>query len=911
MRMAESALAFLVNQLSTLLFREGQHLGELGRDIQYIKDELGSMRAFLKDVESKEDADFELHEWIKQVRQLAYDTEDVLDEFTFHFARYHGHGFYGRFLKIHTSVKNWRKSHRISAQIQDIKSRVENIALRHQRYYQSLYATVSERSPISPPAVNMKYDIRGHGLLLEESNLVGIREPKNELVSHVLGDDSRLKVISVVGMGGLGKTTLVKRVYEEVKRCFQTRAWVTISQRFQLKDLLKKVIQQLLQEICEPVPPEVELFDTDELKAFIKGFLRDKKFLIVLDDVWNVESWDAIKYVLPDGGYGCRVMLTTRIADIASSSSCKEFNGYVHRMQPLSAAKSWTLFCRKAFQGNLCPPHLENVSRSILSKCEGLPLAIVAIGGLLALKNRRRVDEWEMVLGSIGDELEGGGSTGKLDRVKKILLLSYNELPFYLKSCLLYTSIYPEDYQIYGWELVRLWAAEGFVQEREGMTSVQVAEMYLDELANRSLIQVVETKVDGSIEDCRIHDILREIILSKSRQSNITTIVAANGNGISRRVSELDDARRLAIHGFIENHQENLPSNHKHLRTIIIFGTISPLTASSVSRLLLRPRPKFLKVLDLSGAEIKNIPEEVFHLYHLKYLNLGGSRVETIPKSIGKLKNLEFLILLATDVKELPSEILKLQKLRDLRAGQIGGYSENYDVSGFKAPNEIGKLLSLEYLHFVDSDNTEMVKQIGKLTQLRDVGITKLRRQDGKELCSSLENLTNLRGLRVYSIKDDEILDLQYPISPAPGLLQELVLKGVLEKLPPWIHSLQGLTTLALMWSEMKEEDDDPLQPIQDLPNLSYLILHQAFAGEKLCFKSGKFQALKSLELRKMKGLKSVMVEKGAMPHLHEMQIAACDLLQGLPQGIENLTKLQSLLMYDMDNPSLFNIFTS
>lgn len=907
--MAESALAFLVNQLSTLLFREGQHLGELRRDIQYIKDELGSMRAFLKDVESKEDADFELHEWIKQVRQLAYDTEDVLDEFTFHFARYHGHGFYGRFLKIYTSVKNWRKSHRISAQIQDIKSRVENIALRHQRYYQSLYATVSERSPISPPAVNMKYDIRGHGLLLEESNLVGIREPKNELVFHVLDDDSHLKVISVVGMGGLGKTTLVKRVYEEVKICFQTRAWVTISQRFQLKDLLKKVIQQLLQEICEPVPPEVELFDTDELKAFIKGFLRDKKFLIVLDDVWNIESWDAIKYVLPDGGYGCRVMLTTRIADIASSS-CKEFNGYVHRMQPLSAAKSWTLFCRKAFQDNLCPPHLENVSRSILSKCEGLPLAIVAIGGLLALKDRRKVDEWEMVLGSIGDELEGGSSTGKLDRVKKILLLSYNELPFYLKSCLLYTSIYPEDYQIYGWALVRLWAAEGFVQEREGMTSVQVAEMYLDELVNRSLIQVVETKVDGSIEDCRIHDILREIILSKSRQSNITTIVA-NGNGISRRGSELDDARRLAIHGFIENHQENLPSNHKHLRTIIIFGTISPLTTSSVSRLLLRPQPKLLKVLDLAGAEFKNIPEEVFHLYHLKYLNLGGSRVETIPKSIGKLKNLEFLILLATDVKELPSEILKLQKLRDLRACQIGGYSKNYAVSGFKAPNEIGKLLSLEYLHFVDSDNTEMIKQIGKLTQLRDVGITKLRRQDGKELCSSLENLTNLRGLRVYSIKDDEILDLQYPISPVPGLLQELVLKGVLEKLPPWIHSLQGLTTLALMWSEMKEEDDDPLQPIQDLPNLSYLILHQAFVGEKLCFKSGKFKALKMLELRKMKGLKSVMVEKGAMPHLHEMQIAACDLLQGLPQGIENLTKLQSLLMYDMDNPSLFNIFTS
>ncbi|KAL7188107.1 hypothetical protein ACSBR1_038044 [Camellia fascicularis] len=188
------------------------------------------------------------------------------------------------------------------------------------------------------------------------------------------------------------------------------------------------------------------------------------------------------------------------------STCCEETNGHVYDLMPLSQEESWTLFCNKTFRGNLCPPNLKQISLRILKRCEGLPLAIVAIGGVLATKDRSRIEEWEMLYRSLGAELEDNDKLGSL---KKALSLSYNDLPYYLKICFLYLSIFPEDQQIWCEKVIRLWTAEGFVNAIEGKTIEEVANGHLNELFNRSLIQVGYRFPDGRPSHFHIHDLMR------------------------------------------------------------------------------------------------------------------------------------------------------------------------------------------------------------------------------------------------------------------------------------------------------------------------------------------------------------------------------------------------------------------
>ncbi|KAL7218012.1 hypothetical protein ACSBR2_011277 [Camellia fascicularis] len=196
--------------------------------------------------------------------------------------------------------------------------------------------------------------------------------------------------------------------------------------------------------------------------------------------------------------YHDRYVLTTRNADLASITST-EYYGDVYNLQPLPPEESWTLFCRKTFVGNSCPSHLEGLSKAILNRCEGLPLAIVAISGLLSTKDKSSVDEWDKIYRSLGAELQGND---KFQCMKKILSLSYIDLPCHLKFCFLYLSVFPEDCLIDHERLIRLWVAEGFVEMKEGMTIEEVAEGYLNELINRSLIQVAKRRRDRRGKDC-------------------------------------------------------------------------------------------------------------------------------------------------------------------------------------------------------------------------------------------------------------------------------------------------------------------------------------------------------------------------------------------------------------------------
>lgn len=695
---------------------------------------------------------------------------------------------------------------------------------------------------------------------MDKSDLVGIDEPKKKLVEWLVEGGSGRKVISLAGMGGLGKTTLAKQVYDdsEVKKHFAIHAWITVSGSFNMEELLKDMVQQLCLAIRKPIPKGLDGMTSNRLRIMIKNLLKERRYLIVLDDVWNINEWDAIKYALPTSNHGSRVMLTTRNVDLAFSSRI-ESEGQVYNLKPLEQEESWTLFCRKTFYSNSCPSHLEEICRCILKKCEGLPLAIVAIGGVLATKDRRRIDEWELVRRGLGAEIEGND---KLKNLKKVLSLSFNDLPYHLKFCFLYLSVFPEDHLIEHMRLVRLWTAEGFVEAKEGKTIEDVAEDYFNELLGRSLMQVVETTCDGRVKTCRIHDLLREIIISKSREQNFATI-AKEQNAVWP-----DKVRRLSVHNTLQNLQQNRP--FFHLRSLLLFGVVERPTIHRQFPNGLR----LLGVLDMRGVSLIRFPIEVVNLFHLKYLSLGDTKVKIIPSLIGKLQNLETLDLKHAHVTVLPPEILKLKRLRHLLVYryEFQSYAYFHSKYGFKGLVEIGALQSLQKLSVIDANQQNsrtIMRELGKLTQLRRLGIINLKAEDGMILCLSIQNQTNLRALSIKSREEDEILDLHHLFRP-PQFLQRIYIAGRLETLPTWIPNLHSLVKVYLKWSRLRE---DPLIFLQALPNLVLLELLQAYEGETLCFKAGGFRKLKCLGLDKFDELRLIQIEVGAVPSIERLSI--------------------------------------
>ncbi|XP_019164286.1 PREDICTED: disease resistance protein RPM1-like [Ipomoea nil] len=884
--MADAAVTFLLDQLSVLIREEYSLLGGIRDDAEDVKNAFDRLTAVLRVADETEESDPQVKAWVKIVRELAYDAEDVLDEFLIRFGGgWSSGGFYGKIKNIYTSVKNLRARRRLALALRRIKARVNNISQEQPSLLTTSAHTVHSYN-------KWWYDSRGDALLLEESDLVGIEKPKHFLVSLLLDVDDDLKIHSVVGMGGLGKTTLVKKVYDDAKVIshFQYHVWVTFSETFKIEELLKDAIKQLVEQTKQKPTQDFEAMNSNKLKEFIKNILSGQRYIIVLDDIWDINAWMAIKYSFPRQSFGSRILITTRNSEIGAYTSHETRGGIVYPLESLSSEDSWTLFCRKTFLCGLCPQHLVNIAKNILKRCDGLPLAIVVIAGVLATKSES-IEEWERFQSCLNIQME---SNDGMMNMKNLLSLSYYDLPYYLKYCFLYLSIFPEDIIIEKMRVIRLWNAEGFVRENgQHQVKEKVAEAYLNELLHRNLIQIVEKSDDGRMKGFRVHDILREVILSKSVEQNFTIIIATGQN-----IEPSNKFRRLAIHRFDENIIQCTSSN-MHLRSLHFFEPLSSSAVSSSLSKMFTAKYIPLKVLDLRGAELEEIPDEVFNLFQLKYLSLRRTKLRSVSKSIGRLQNLETLDLKQTDVIELPNELLKLCKLWHLLVYRYQDEWSNPWIStqSFNTPFKIGELLSLQKLCFIQANDTNVVSEIGKLTQLRRLGVTKLRHEDGKEFCSSFEKLTNLCSLCLVSNSEDEILDIQHPLYVVPLRLRTLQLIGHLERVPQWLSSLVGLTSLRLQWNRLVE---DPLPFFQDLPMLAYLCLLKSYEGEGLCFKAKKFSKLKHLRIIGFEALKWIRIEEGALHHLEEFYMDECKLLEQVPLGIQHLSNLKAISIHDM-----------
>ncbi|KAK3435283.1 hypothetical protein EUGRSUZ_D02631 [Eucalyptus grandis] len=881
--MAEAAVLYLLSKLESFAETAVQQQREGHEEWMSLMREFERIKAFLKAADSMEECNEEVKVWVKQVREIAYEAEDLLDEYTQ--LSVQDHQSEGFLRMIQTSVRNRKARHRLISAMKGISPRIKSICEGQQRLFDGFSTTERGSSSTSSYEDNKWQDHRGDALLVEKSDLVGIEEPKKELVEWLVQGASQCQVISVVGMGGLGKTTLVKQVYDDpaVKKRFTARAWVTLSPSSRTDELLSDMLQQIASSITKTLPSEAETSKSSCVRMVIKDFLQERrlKYLIVLDDVWDMNKWDAVKCAIPNNNNGSRIMVTTRKSDLASASGTG-CSGKVYNMKPLSSEQSHELFCRKTFKEKACPSHLEEICRQILKKCEGLPLAIVAISGVLATKDIRRIDEWELVLRSLRSEIDGNE---KLKNLKQVLSLSFNDLPYYLKSCFLHLSIFPEALVVERMRIIRLWVAEGFVERKEGKTLEEVAEDYLDELLNRSLIQVAETTSDGRVKKCRVHDLLLEIIIPKARDQNYAIIDHEHRGPWPERV------RRLSIHKAFQIAREN--RSLSCLRSLFMFCVDESCVVDALSSEL-----NLLSVLNLEHAPVSRFPGQVLNMKCLRFLSLRSSCIRTLPSSIGNLQNLETLDLKGTHVVALPVEIAKLQRLRHLLVYRYETISYTHNKYGFKTPADIGALRSLQKLCYIEVDderNGRNITGLGKLNQLRRLCVLKLRREDGRNLCSSIAKLTNLSSLAVYALDDQEI-ELRHLSSP-PRLLQRIFLRGHLETLPSWIANHHSLVILYLKMSCLR---DDPLESLRNLPSLVHLELLHAYNWQTLCFKAKGFMKLKILGLDLFEELEFIQVEKEAMPCLEKLTVLRCKLFKDLPLGIEHLNMLKVLEFFDL-----------
>ncbi|XP_050251605.1 disease resistance protein RPM1-like isoform X2 [Quercus robur] len=866
--MDQAVVELLTENIISILSNEASLLWGVRDAIEDIKDELISMRSFLVDADRKGVGSEGEKTWVTNVRDMAYDVEDIIDYFMYHMNRQRIGGR-SSWILHHTIYfpKNLWVRRKTATKIQKINGKIKGaIPQRNQRYGIDRIEGTSSKD-------NQKW-VKRHAessLFFEEDELVGIEKKRQLIMDWLMDGEPHLTVISIVGMGGSGKTTLAANTYnnDDVKKHFDCCAWITISQAYELEDVLRSLIMEFHESRKETNPADLNSMNYRLLIKTLVNYLEKKRYLLVLDDVWDTNLLDEVKVSLRDSCFGSRIILTTRKED---DVACHQMGGkhHIHKMELLLTEEAWELFCKKAFSSSpngSCPPELKSFAQELVRKCDGLPLAIAALGSLMYSKN---MSEWNEIYNSLNWSL---CKNPKLEAVKSILLLSFNDLPYQLKHCFLYCSLFPEDHEIRRKRLIKLWMAEGFVEQDKRSMPEEVAESYLLELIFRSMLQVVRRNEFGRPKRCKMHDILRELALSISEREKIGVV------HVGREEMTECEARRISIHK-TDGEVKSFTSMPK-LRSFLVFNK------------MLKTLPfgsKMLRVLDLEDAPIDDLPDELFKLFNLRYLNLRGTLVKELPKSVGRLQNLQTLDIRDTKVEILPCEIGELQNLRHLILHQYtGNWNDFKFVIGPRAPSNICRLKNLQVVTYLEIKG-DLLKQIPSMTQLTMIVLSNVKAADEMDLCDSIHNMKLMRCLGIVVTNAEETLRMDALSSP-PTNLQKLVLAGKLEKVPKWFHSLQSLTALALHWSRLEE---DLLPHIAALPHLGHLELSNAYVGKQLCFSTG-FLKLTAFNIRNLPQLNEIIIEKGVMPNLKSLGIYSCMELKAAPKGIENLQNLQLL----------------
>ncbi|XP_021808840.1 putative disease resistance protein RGA3 [Prunus avium] len=790
--MAEALISLLIEQLASIIQNQVEQEVRLvvgiKKEVAKLSHNFKAIQVVLEDAEERQVKELNVKNWLDSLKDVSYEMDDVLDEWSTEILKQQiqkqekeagNAGSTSTTKKVRFCIPApWF----CFGQVNQVTLR-RDIAVKIKELNERLAMIASERQNY-----NFQYMKRGIEQIERQKSssfvdkTFGRVDEKEILVKKLLSKSGQggatCLVIPIIGMGGIGKTTLAQLAYndEKVQAHFNTRIWVCVSDPFDEIKIAKAIIDGL-KKGNTPASNELQT-----LLEFIHESIKGMKFLLVLDDVWNEDyrKWEPLKLALQNGAVGSRILVTTRKEDVARMMGASTD---MVNLEVLSEENCRALFYHIAladrekneFKG------LESIGKEIVKKCKGLPLVAKTLGGLMRYKKTRK--EWEDVLNSKIWELDVVE-----EQVFQPLLLSYYDLAPAIKRCLLYCVIFPKDYNIVKDELIGLWMSQNYLNSIRNKEKEVVGEMYFDNLVMRSFFQEFEKDELGNITGCKMHDVVHDFLQFLTK--NECLVLEAEG-GNNKRIMEFngDNKFRHFTLMFAPEGPLILSSlcNYKNLRTLATFDS----KITSFGRELIS-QVKCLRTLNLSRNSIKEVPNEIGELAHLRYLDLSHNE----------------------DLMKLPDSVCNLINLQTLRLIWCGALK--------RLPEGMGKLINLQHLYVIFSGNLKLPKGIARLRSLRTLDAVVIHGDDdvdnNKEALFELSDLRNMDQLR-GSFRIKFLEDLKDARQAEKAHLVNKNCLVSLEFLFPnrWAFSSEGQP------KRIQEETLNALQPHPNLESLSII----------------------------------------------------------------------------------------
>ncbi|XP_052486534.1 putative disease resistance RPP13-like protein 1 [Gossypium raimondii] len=895
----EAALSAFLELLSAKLFDSVLNFvadhRQVHQQLKLWQSILPEIKAVLNHAEEKQIKDDGVKNWLGDLQDLAYDVDDILDEFAYQELRLklqntQAQATSSQVRKLiptcctggHFSPIAFMFNAKMISKIKAITDRLNSLNTRRSNL------GLSEIMSQGATSKGKKPRLQPTSLMDGAVEYVGRANEKQEMLELLKSNNSDgVCVLSIVGMGGMGKTTLAQLVYNDpsIKESFDHKSWVCVSDDFDAVNITKTILRSLDADSRDEN-------DLNLLQVKLKEKLSGKRFLLVLDDIWN-ESYSDWTILRTPFGAGTKIIVTTRLQKVSSNvDSVKAFY-----LDKLSHHDCLSIFAQHALKGINFDGHLQfkEIGENIVRRCNGLPLAAKAIGSLLRTVTDH--SEWEKVYESEIWDLPQDPCG-----LVPALRLSYHYLPPHLKRCFAYCSIFPKDYEFEEEEIILLWRAEGFLQSKAKIQGKGFGNQYFQDLVSRSFFQRSSEDKSRFV----MHDLMNDLAQSVSGEicCRVEGEKQQKFSHRSRHSAYVIDDRYQSVKMFEAFYQ--MTSLRTFLR--LMAPRYEEFYLSNVVLDDLLPRLSYLRVLSLCGYEIYDLPDFFENLKHLRYLNFSRTRINRLPDSLCTLYHLETLILRdCLELKNLPSKIGNLVNLHflDIR----GADSIERMPSGF---DQLTQLQTLSNFVIGEGDG-RLIRELKNLSNLRGnfclSGLENVNGQDARE--AKLNEKLGIDGLELQWGTDlekntrkteveERVLDFLHP----PKKLEQLIIEnygGV--KFSSWIadSSLKNLSSLKLR----NCKNCKSLPSVGRLPLLKDLSIIGFDQVQKIgveLFGENQLNPFVSLEILSFESLPNWKEwdtcegdEKVLnLPSLHELSIKTCPQLLGrLPTHLPSLQKLE------------------
>ncbi|CAL4986408.1 unnamed protein product [Urochloa decumbens] len=898
-----TVLKSVVGNLGSFVAQEYALIKGIRGEVQFLSDELSSLKAYIGSLIVDSDSDNghvnteeQLSVVERQAREVAFDIQDCIDEFDHHLIKGpNGDGFFSAARRFLHDAGACFSRHDMADKIAELKARLQHIAERRVRYgivarrrcwkrHQESRRRHLRRDPGNPVRVSFKKPF------VRRSDFVA------GYCSFMYSTGNECSVVCFTGPGGMGKTIRAMQLFQDLGEMFHLRAWVTIPHQFNVGAVVRSIVRQIMSQADTAIANvNVETMAQGQLDGLLGELLKDKRYLICIDDLPSISTWEAINQRLPDSNLGRRIIMTTRFPPVAAKCQEVGLNAVTMLAYPISAESAEQIFegCLAEIVGDRehSETLLEVNKDSILETCSRQPLLVVMLAGFVASNSWMSPDRMTRLL--LPSSRDGA-----------VLDIFFHDLPSDVKVCLLYLSLFPKACMISRRRVTRHWITQGLVGEVEMWSAEDVADAYFEELIRRNMIRPVERSSTGKVKICQVHTTVLEYIVTKSTKENFTTVIG--GYWSSPIMSISMKARRLSLQGSDQQVYKRR-TNHSlldlsHVRVVTASGPLEQLP-------FLPFELKIVQVLDLEGCIGLNRQDvkAICKMLLLKYLSLRKTDVDKLPSDIGKLKYLETLDIRESNVSELPKSVVRLGRIKSI----LGGSKRARKT--LKLPEDMMKkpMRSLNVLSGIEIDGeTTSVPPLDNFVGITKLAIYKLRIKESdksfSELLRSIGSLfsSSLQSLVIVDEFSDFLKSLE-GLSFLPRSLSSLKLYGELHTLPQFTGFLPFLKKLSLPMTVIGT--DSTLEILGELPSLvsltfSFAAPHMHWDTEdiieinesqgEITFPGNRFRSLKLLRFS-APSLPALRFAEGAAPEVERLELRY-EKLEGLC-GVQNLCKIQEV----------------